>query len=195
MSRASWVECLQVSGGDHTALASFTSEDSLLKGGDYQPFIPFGLTSATDLWRIYRFEAEGVLGSTGTPTYQLTLRLKTTAGSATVDGTVVGITAAMTTQSGVSTKQWYLRFDMQLATTGTGANQMTLSTSGFVHSPGGLASPFCYEIQPTTPSSDTWTVASFDGSSTYWLNLDATCSASSASNSIKCKRWMLSQLN
>lgn len=176
--------------GDHTELNTFTAEASLLQGNDYQPFIPFGdMTQPFQLGRRFRFTARGTLWCTGTPTYQWTIRLSATAGSATITGQIVGITAALTCQAGISAKQWWLSFDMQVSAAGTGANQVTLINSGEIYSPGGLASPFMYAIQPTTPESDTWTTANFDGGSTYWLNLSATCSASSGSNRIKCKSW------
>jgi hypothetical protein len=50
----------------------------------------------------------------------------------------------------------------------------------------GFASPYRYPVEVTTPDTATWT-QTFNGNSTYYLNLSLTWSASSASNTATCK--------
>lgn len=191
-----WTECLLAETADHTAHASSASEGTLLAGTNHQPCIPAtfftpGGDGNIGRGRALRLEASGILGTTGTPTIIFQVRASTTAGSSTLSGSSLGVSAAITTGSGVSNKQWSLVLDLSCRTAGIGSNNTTLSGSGWVWSPTGFASPFWYPLQPTTPDTATWTMANWDASLTYWVNLSATWSASSASNTITCKllRW------
>ena len=180
---------------DFTALSSFTSEASLLAGLNQQPTIPAN-TFIDDRTKgaTLRIRARGVLGSTGTPTYTFQARLNTTVGSANLSGASVGVTAALTTQSGVTNEQWELLLDLICTTPGQASTNGVLSGAGWVMSPGGLASPFTYPLQPTTPDTATWTTGGFDFSVAHYLNLSVTCSASSASNTIRCKQLIVELL-
>lgn len=184
-------ELLFANRADFTPLASFTSEASLLAGTNQQPVIPaLFFNDNKGFGRSISFMARGVLGSTSTPTYTFQARLGTTAGSAYLGGTSVGVSAAITTASGVTNKWWELRLDLTCYTPGIGTNNTTLSGAGYVRSPGGFASPFGYAIEPTTPDTATWT-ATIDSALTQYFNLSVTCSASSASNTITCKQlWV-----
>lgn len=187
MTLASWSECLFANRADFTALSSFTAEASLLAGQNAQPTIPFNtFGNPNHFGRALLFEASGVLSTTGTPTYQFTVRLSPTQGSATLSGGVLGITEAITTASGVTNVPWHLRLHCHCGTPGQGTTNATLICVGEVWGGTAFASPFRYALQPSTPESATWT-RTFDGGLVNYLNLSATCSASSASNAITCK--------
>jgi len=192
----SWPRVLFTNVADHTTLSSFTSEASLLGGTNLQPLLEAFYFDPQNHGRgkAVRLVAKGLLSCTGTPTYLFTVRLGTTAGSSYLAGTVVGVTAALTCQSGISNKQWELDLLLVCRTPGIGTNNCTLAGAGWLTCPGGLASPFQYPVQPSTPDTATWT-ATVDGGLAQYFNLTAACSASSASNAIVCKEIMLLGLN
>lgn len=190
-----WSEIFFANRADFTTLSSFTTEASLLAGGGNElPTIPalFFANKAGDR-RAIKILARGVFSVTGTPTYLWTVRLGTTAGSTFLSGTQVGCTAAATAGSGVTNQLWQLELDLICTTPGSGSGNTTLSGAGMVFS-GGLASPFMYPIEPTTPPTATWT-ATIDNSLTQYINISATCSASSSSNTITCKQLLVAGLN
>lgn len=170
---------------DFTAFNTSSAEGSLLAGLNEQPVIPALFFHAHER-RTVTIEAAGILGTTSTPTIIFQVRFGTTAGSSFLSGTSVGVTAAITTQSGVTNQYWFLRLDMTCNTPGLGSGNTTLSGAGYVMSPGGFASPFSYPLETSTPPTATWT-ATIDGSVTQYVNLSVTWSASSASNTITCK--------
>lgn len=182
---------------DYTAVASTASEASLLAGGgDQQPMIPAGFLTALgaqNIGKSLRFEAAGVFSTTGTPTLIFQTRLGTTVGDADLSGVSVGLSTTITTGSGVSNKPWYLVLDLDVRTPGQGSTACILNCHGTVWSGGGgssasgFASPFIYTLEPSAPDTATWT-ASVTASSALFFNLSATWSASSASNTITCKR-------
>ena len=194
--RATWADLLYTNVADFTALASFTSEASLIAGPNQQPtFLAGTWADYAAVGKVVRIEAEGILGSTATPTYTFQFRLDDTQGSADLTGASIGVTAAITTQSGVSTQWWGLQLDLTCTVAGQGANNVTLKCSGSVRSPGGLAAPYEYSLAPTTPPTGTWTAATINGASTQYLNLSVTCSASSASNTITAKKLRVLIMN
>jgi len=191
-----WSELMFVNKSDYTAYASSSTEGSLLAGGgNEQPIIPatFWLGKPGTL-RTISLLARGVLSTTSTPTIIFQVRIGSTSGSSFLSGTSVGVSAAITTQSGVSNKWWELRLDLVCTITGIGTGNTTLAGAGVVKSPGGFASPFTYALEPTTPDTATWT-ATVDGSVTNYCNLSATFSASSSSNTCTCKQLFMAGLN
>lgn len=176
---------------DGDAHANSTTETSLFTGlgtGQNQPRIPANfLSGAASVSRRIRFEASGVFSNTGTPTLIFALYANTTAGVANLAGTKLGLSAAITGQSGVTNKQWSLEWDGEVRIAGIGSGAMTISGSGWVWSPGGFASPFMYALQPTTPDTATWTTT-FDASVAHYINLSADWSAADVSNTITCKK-------
>lgn len=196
----SWSECLWASvpmatSAGYTALASFTSEASLIAGSAEQPYLaPFYFDGQGAQRKTLSFLARGVLSSTGTPTYTFQVRLGSTIGSTQLGGSSLGVSAAITTASGVTNKWWELKLDIICYTPGQGSGATTLICAGYVASPGGFASPFVYALEPTTPDTATWT-QTIDNSVTQYFNLSVTCSASSASNTIQCKQAYLLGFN
>ncbi len=187
--RASWFSPAYVNTSEFTALSSFTSEASLIAGVNQQPTALAGEWASYEaVGRVWRIEAEGIVGSTGTPTYTFQCRLGTTQGSSDLTGSSVGVTAAITTQSGVTNQRWALTLDLVCTVAGQGSNNTTLSCTGTIVSYGGFAAPYGYDLEPTTPATATWTAATINAASTQYFNLSVTCSASSASNTIRCKK-------
>jgi hypothetical protein len=191
LTNGRWTEGAFANPAEYTALASFTSEASLLAGVKVQPCIKAHHFDANEGYgKSYRIWANGIVGSTGTPTYTFQCRLGSTAGPATLTGASIGVSAAITTASGISNKLWSLLLDMIVQTPGQGANQATMSAVGWVWSSGGFASPFWYPLEITTPDTATWT-QTVDASVDNYFNLSVTCSASDASNTIKCKQLQM----
>lgn len=189
------VETLWTNAADGTAHANSTSEVSLLTGLNDQPVLPaLFFHNKVGRQRLVSLLARGVFSTTGTPTLIFQVRLGETAGASFVSGTSVGVSAAITTGSGVSNKWWELRLDLMCRTPGIGANNTTLAGSGYVKSPTGFASPFLYPLEPTTPDTATWT-ATINNAVTQYLNVSATWSAASASNTITMKECYFSGNN
>lgn len=189
-----WAETIFANRVEFTSLDTFTSEASLLAGGTNElPTFP-ALFFHQKERRHVKVIARGILASTGTPTYLITLRLGTTAGSAYLSGTQVGCTIAMTTGSGVTNQAWHLEFDMICTAPGTGTGNTTLLCAGLFSCPAGLATPFAFNVLPSTPPTATWT-QTIDGGLTQYLNISATCSASSSSNAIKAKTLVVYGMN
>jgi hypothetical protein len=186
-----WSELMWVNTADYSAVNTTASEASLLGGVNDAPTIPaLYFYNKQGRGRAVTLIARGILGTTSTPTIIFQVRFGTTSGSSFLSGTSVAVGAAITTASGVSNKYWELRLDLVCNTPGIGTGNCTLSGAGYVMSPGGFASPFIYPLEPTTPDTATWT-STIDGSLTQYVNLSATWSASSASNTITCKQLML----
>lgn len=190
-----WSELMFVNGADYSAFNSSASEGSILGGTNQQPSIPaLYFDAAKGHRRTIAIEAQGVLGTTSTPTITFQVRMGTSQGSSSLTGASIGVSAAITTASGVSNKWWYLYLLLTNYTPGQGSGNDTISGAGYVESPGGFASPFKYALEPTTPDTATWT-QTFDAAVTQWINLSVTWSASSASNTITCKQLLLHGLN
>ena len=191
-----WTECMFANRADYSAFApNGTSEGSLLSGVNEQPVIPALFWDGTKAFgRTISIVARGVLTTVSTPTLTFQLRLGTTAGAAYLSGVSVGVSAAITTASGVTNKYWELRFDLTCDTPGMGSSNTTLSGAGYVMSPGGFASPFTYALEPTTPDTAVWT-ATIDNSVTQYLNVSCTWGTANASNSITLKQLLVLGLN
>lgn len=190
-----WSELMWNNSADFTAVNTTASEASVIAGLNDQPVIPaLFFHNKTGRQRTISLHLRGVLGTTGTPTITFQVRLGTTAGSSFLSGTSVGVSAAITTSSGVTNKWWELRLDLTCYTPGLGTGNCTLSGAGYVTSPGGFAAPYTYALEPSTPDTATWT-STIDASLTQYLNVSVTWSASSASNTITTKQCLLAGLN
>lgn len=181
-------ETFFVNEADHTAHSGSASEVSLLAGTNKQPVIPANwFLQGGGHFRGISILARGVLSTTSTPTIIFQVRLGETAGSSFLSGSSLAVSATITTASGVTNKWWELRLDLICTVRGIGTGNATLAGAGYVTSPGGFASPFTYALEPTTPDTATWT-QTFNAAVTQYVNLSATWSASSASNTITCKQ-------
>jgi hypothetical protein len=191
----SYGECFFANTADGTAVASTSSEASLLTGLNRQPTIPAGyLANQNAFGRAFRIVANGVFSNTGTPTLIFQARMSATLGAATLSGASIGVSAAIATGSGVTNKLWSLTLDLIATVPGIGTGNATLNSAGWVESFGGFASPFKYGLQITTPDTATWT-QTFDASLAQYINLSVTWSANSASNTITLKQLYAMALN
>ncbi len=177
---------------DYTAFNTSNVEGSLLAGGGgIQPHFPSGtFVEGGGVGRAWEIIAGGVCGSTGTPTITFQWRLGVTQGSASLAGTSVGASAAITMANGVTNIPWEARHILRVTAAGMGTGLTTIQFGGWVKSSGGFAAPYEYPV----PNSATWT-ATFDAALTYYLNLSVTFSASSASNTATLKRLLVKELD
>lgn len=190
-----WAELMYANGADFTAVNTTASEASIIAGTNEQPTLPSNFFfNRQGLRRTIVLEAQGVLGTTSTPTIIFQVRLSSTVGTSTLSGASLGVSAAITTASGVTNKWWKLRLVLVCTVVGQGANNATVAGAGEVTSPGGFASPFIYALEPTTPDTATWT-QTFDNSLQQYVNASVTWGTSSASNTITCKQLMMWGLN
>lgn len=173
---------------DFTAHANSTSETSLIDraSADEQPTFPAGYF--LEHRRTFWVRASGVVSNTGTPTITFQVRVGSVVGPTDLTGTSVGVSAAITTQSGVSNKKWDLELFGTVNAPGQGSNACTLNCHGNVFGRGwmGASGVDLQPLEPTTPDTATWT-ATINGAVQNYLNLSATWSAASASNTITCK--------
>lgn len=193
---ATWSDCRFANGQDYTAVASSAVEASLLSGGgNLQPvFFKNYFEGANATSKAFRLIAQGILATTGTPTIIFQVRLGSTQGPTSLGGSSLGVTAAITTGSGVTNQFWRLELDVICKTPGMGTGNCTLTCAGTVKSPGGFASPYEYALEPTTPPTGTWT-ATIDGNLDQYLNLSVTWGTSSSSNTITLKQLLVLGLN
>lgn len=174
---------------------TWTSEATILAGQNSQAVIPsLGLDApASPMAKMYRYEAWGIMHTTGAPTFQWIVRLGTTAAN-DISGTVVCSSAAATTNSGVATgTPWHLSVNIGVSAPGQGTNHLTLISFGEVVSSGlvnGVAS-MCLGVAPSL----TWTGASWDSLLTYYISLSAVCGTSSGSNELQVFAQRLTELN
>jgi hypothetical protein len=190
-----WAELMFQSTADFTAVASTNSEATLLAGVNEQPTIPaLYFFNKQGKYRAIKLRGAGVFSTTSTPTMIFQVRSSTTQGSSTLSGASLGVSAAITTGSGVTNARFWFELDLVCTIGGQGSGNSTLSGSGYVASPAGFASPFMYDLEPTTPNTATWT-ATFDGALTQYLNVSLTWSASSSSNTCVLKQLQLFGFN
>lgn len=140
--------------------------------------------------RAIRLVARGIISTTGTPTFQWFSRLGSAASTA---GPNIGSTAALTTGSAISNQLWEYELDAQLTIAGATGGNSTVRGLGMLTCPGGLASPFGGAIFGGGASPGT--VATVDISTTNYVNFDAACGTSNASNSIQVLQLIIFGLN
>lgn len=179
------------SGTAGTAKASFTSEviinDTAGMGAQAQIPPRFWVPYYGED-RSIKIEARGILSSTGTPTYQFTLRL---GAAGTTSACIALQSPAMATTSGAANQLWEFEGNITMKTLGADGANSTIQGIGSVESPGfstGTGALWGAGSQPGT-------VATLDASITNFINFNVTCSASSASNSIQILQLFVYGLN
>lgn len=185
-------ELIYASTAAFPAKNTFTSEVTINANSPtvVQAHIPpdFWLPTNNQPGRGIRIVARGILSSTTTPTYTFTVRTGTAAN--TTSAIILG-TAALTTGSTVTNQYWELQGDVVLTTIAAAGTNSTVQGIGYVLSPG-LATT----INPAYGgAASPGTVATVDTSITNYINLNVTCSASSASNSITVNQLLVFGLN
>lgn len=186
-------ECLYASTAVGATLATFTSEAQLNTTATMgvQAHLPpdFWLPNQTSIGRGIKIVARGILSSTGTPTFTWTIR-SGAAGSTTT--AIIAGSAALTTGSGVTNQFWEIEADIVMVTIlGAGTNSTVRGVGRIIS--GGLASPFMYPLWGNGASPGT--VATVDTSITNFINVNAACGTSSASNSITLQQLLVYGLN
>ena len=184
----SQAEILYSFAGASTNLATFTTEDNLLKTyplcqipGSYFGSGQVGGTSKT-----MRIKAGGQIGfTTGAPTFLWSIRAiaSTTFGTATgATNLLLGATAALAAgASAVVTTPWFLDADITLRTAAAAAGTATVVTMGEVRAPAALATPFTQTIPSlaVSPANTGW-----DINAVYYLFLSCACGTSNSLNLI-----------
>jgi hypothetical protein len=175
-----------------TAKASFTTEANLndTAGMGERPSLPPSFWAPPyGVGKGLRIKASGIVSSTATPTYTLTIRLGT---NGAITGPIILGTVAMTTASGISNQLWTLEGDIIMRTIGTAGANSTVQGIGWCES-GGFASPFVFAA--FGGAAQPGTVATVDASITNYINVSVACSASSASNTITLLQLLVWGLN
>jgi hypothetical protein len=172
-------------GGASTNLATFTTEDNLMKTYPLCD-IPVGyLSSVGKRSSSMKIRASGQVGSTSTPTFTFTLRLLTTT-SWSAGGLVLGTSNAITAGSTVTLAPWQLDVDVTLRTlAAAGSATTTVVTIGTIS---GLGFPTvgCIPAANVTPA-----LATIDASVQYYLFLSCACGTSNSLNLINCQQFKL----
>lgn len=160
--------------GAGSATASFTSAVDISQAPNYTLPANFSqLAGAT----LFRFTAGGVLSSTGTPTYNLGFYY------GAVAGTALATTGAIATASGVTNVPWRMELITHIRTLGTSGTSMS---QGTYHLGTTVAAWATTPMPPTALANVT-----VDTTAAKALTVGATCSASSASNTITCHYFLI----
>lgn len=162
-----------------TQLATFTTEDNLQKA---LPNIAVPAFFWNKIGQTVKVRAWGRLGTTGTPTFTFTFRMRTN-GTWAADGISVS-SAAITAGSGVTLAPWELEIDLTLRAIGgnPATTASTLGMTGFVRAGTAFAAGGgLYSI----PAANTAFTATFDNTVTQYFYLSAACGTSNASNLIQ----------
>lgn len=176
------------------AKATFTTEAQLNIGTDMKPQarIPadfWGPGPEDAVGRSVRITATGIMSTTATPTFTWTIR-GGAAGNITTAPILLGGTA-LTTLTTLTNVVWRIEGVITLEALGSGANS-TIRGLGLVTSPGlsaaGSGSLFAGAATPGT-------LATFDTTSANFINVNAACGTSNASNSIQLLQLTLEALN
>jgi hypothetical protein len=178
------MECLYAYGGASTNLATFTTEDNLLKTYPLCQISGsvFGVGAGLgSMSRSLRFRAGGQVGATGTPTYTFSLRVFSANPAWSIGGILLGSTNAMTATSGVTLGTWTIDGDITLRTAPVVNGTATVVTMAQVGG-NGFSLPGSMPVAGTSPAVATWSVDTI-----YYLYLSAACSASNALNLINCQ--------
>lgn len=186
-------DCIYSYHNASTNLATFTTEDNLMK--TYPPAILRAGTwlNAQATGKNLRVRASGQLGSTGTPTFTWTVRLITGTTVWSAGGVPLGSTAALTTQTTVTLAYWFMDLQIGLRTLGIGGAS-TVVTTGTIYSPFGLAT--ATNGGGTIPASNVApTTATVDNSVQYLLWISAACGTSNAANLINMQSLVVTADN
>lgn len=181
MSSQGWNETLATSYGDGTALNTSTTPTTILHPAS-KITLPAGIIDKVG--KLIRVWATGrVSTTTGPPSLTLDVRF---------GGTVVFNGGAVVTVASVTNKTWEMIALMTARTIGTTANLIGTgkwTSPAVVGSTGGNANTAM--LPDNTPAVG----SNFDSTTALVVDLFATWSASSASNSIQCHQFELDLLN
>lgn len=175
-------------------LNTFTTEAVINKGTtQVQAHVPpdFWLANNSQLGRGIYIRARGIVSSTATPSYTWTVRL----GASGITGPIVLGSAALATASGVTNVPWNLEGTVVLEAIGQAGGNSTARGIGTLMTDGYSAATTTRMYQLYGGAASPGTVATVDTSITNYINLDITCTASSASNTITLQQMEVYGLN
>lgn len=165
-----------------TLKTTFTSEAQIndVAGMGPQVVLPVGFFSGYSR-KTLKIAGKALVTSTGTPTFQLTVR----GGAAGTGGPILGQTIAMTTATSIASPGKLLTFDLDVVLGDSAGSAATPGRGvGLLLSPAGFgAGNSQFEVWGGGASPGTFT--NFDPSVANYISVNATCSASSASNGIQ----------
>lgn len=163
-----------------TQLSGFTTEDNLMKTipGVILPAGYFYNLGAAG--KAIRIKAIGRLGTTGTPTFTWSVRLRTNRTWA-ADGVVIS-SAAITCGSGVTLAPWFLDFEIICRALVDGSTGLTLAMMGELRGGTSLAAGGGVYSMPAANTAFTVTL---DNTATQYVYLSAACGSNSGSNLIQ----------
>ena len=177
-------------GGASTNLATFTTEDNLMKTYPLA-VIPadYWVTASSKLSKTAKLRATGQVGSTGTPTFTFSIRAIPSTGDATAwsaGGVLLGSSNAVTAGSTVTLAPFQVDVDITQRTLGPQGGATTgLVTSGTISGPGFPTTG----MFPNSGSSPL--VSTYDAGLPYAIFLSCACSASNALNLINLQQLKL----
>lgn len=175
---------------------TFTTEvqiNNVAAGMGTQAHLPpdFWLPNKSQVGRGIFIRASGIVSSTATPSFTWTVRL----GPAGITGPIVLGSAALATASGISAVPWHLEGWVVLESIADPGANSTVRGVGTLMTDG-------YGAATTTRLNQLWgggaspgTVATVSTDITNYINLNVTCTASSASNTITCHQLLVLGLN
>jgi len=168
-----------------TARNTFTVEgvQNDVAGMGPQPVLPpyFFLPGPQSKGKTFRVVARGIYSTTGAPTFTATVRL---GAAASTSASIIGGTGAIVHGTTQTNLLWEIAFDCQLTIPGgTGANS-TVRGLGFYSC--GLTALTVGGGQIFGNAASPGTVATIDISITNYINVNAACGTSSASNIFQC---------
>jgi hypothetical protein len=190
-------ELIYASTAAGTAKASFTSEvtinDTAAMGP--QAYLPKGFFPPDRhqaVGKSVRIICCGIVSSTATPTFTWTVR---GGASGATSGAILAGTAALTTASGIANIPWALDFTFVLESLGAGAASTIRNMNGSLTADGYGAATTTRAYGALGTATQPGTATTFDTTIDNFININATCSASSASNSIQVLQLLIYGLN
>lgn len=190
-------ETIYVNQNPGTAKNTFTTEAVIndTAGAGPQPVLPpyfWGPAPYTAIGRAIRIVARGIRTDvTTTPTWQLFCRLGAAASTA---GPNIGSSAATQISATAATNLlWEYELDAQLTVAGAAGGNSTIRGLGF--STWQATTTTLLSLQLMAGGASPGTVSTVDISTTNYVNFDAACGTSSASNSIQLLQLVIMGLN
>lgn len=190
-------ELIYASDGAATAKDTFTSEVTINNTGGMatQAKIPpqfWNSKSSSPVGKTLRVVARGIVSSTGTPNYTLTLR---GGGAASTSGPILLGSAALATASGIANVPFVFEGDITLETLGAAGANSTVRGVGSLLTDGYSAATTTRMYALFGGAASPGTATTLDPAITNYINFNVTCSASSSSNTITLLQLLVYGLN
>lgn len=182
------VELLYASIAAGASAATFTAETNLnttaTMGVGAKLGTDFFLAEPSQIGRAIKVVAQFVIGTTGTPTFTITMRMGNTQGA--TSGTIVLGSAPITTIAAAAARGACADGHMTLTAIGAAGANSTIRGIGTVS---GAAFTSTGDLWGSAASPGT--VATFDTAITNYLNINAACGTSNAANTIQLLQLLI----